>query len=153
MLPSNSPGFIRARRLHDELFAGKFKYACQVFVDKGPHQGTLDVKGEVVSAFVDLICAKGGLVAAQCVLRRGGVGRCLQVGLWIPIHHLDRHVAVARVDKDAGTISPVNFPVCAFLFEPGQPPRADETITCVVADCSPLGARGRRAQDQRDGRQ
>jgi hypothetical protein len=29
------------------------------------------------------------------------------------------------LDQHPGTVSPVNFPVCAFLFEPGQPPRSD----------------------------
>jgi hypothetical protein len=35
-------------------------------------------------------------------------------------------VAVARVDRQPGTVRPVNFPVCAFFFEPGQPPRSDK---------------------------
>jgi len=37
-------------------------------------------------------------------------------------------VAVARVDKQPGTVSPVNFTVCALLFEPGQAPRSDKPI-------------------------
>jgi hypothetical protein len=122
MLPSNSPVFIRARRLHDELFAGKLVYARQVFADKGPHQCPLNVIGKAVSAFVDLICAKGGFVAALRVLHRRSVGPRMRV----PIHHLDRHVAVAGEDKQPGTISPVNFSVRAFLFEPGQPLRSDK---------------------------
>ena len=68
MLPGNSPVFIRASRLHDELFARELECARQVFADKGPHQCALNVIGEGVSAFVDLICAKGGLVAALRIL-------------------------------------------------------------------------------------
>ena len=84
MLPSNSPVFIRARRLHDQLFARHVVYARQVFADKGPHQRTLNVIGEAVSAFVDLVCAKGCLVTALRVLHRRSVGRCLRVRLRIP---------------------------------------------------------------------
>src|SRR5712692_10547689 len=51
VLPGNSPVFIRARRLHDELFARKVVYARQVFADKGSHQCALDVIGELVSGF------------------------------------------------------------------------------------------------------
>src|SRR5208283_5392971 len=114
MLPSNSPVFLRVSRLHDELIAGQLECARQVFTDKGPHQCALNVEGEGVSAFVDLIGAKGSLVAALRVLHRRSAGPWLRV----PIHHLDRRVAVARVDKQPGTVSPVNPPVCTFLLEP-----------------------------------
>jgi hypothetical protein len=49
MLPGNSPVFIRARRLHDELFAKKLKYARQVFADQGPNQGPLDVIAKIAT--------------------------------------------------------------------------------------------------------
>ncbi len=136
MLPSNPPVFIRARRLHDELFAGQLVYARQVFADKGPHQCARNVIGKAVSAFVDLICAKGGFVAALRVLHRRSVGPRMRV----PIHHLDRHVAVARVDKQPGTVSPVNFPICAFLFEPGQPPRSDKPSPDALVSTAILAA-------------
>ena len=61
MFPSSSPVFIRASRLHDELFARELECARQVFAYKGPHQCALNVEGEGVRAFVDLIGAKGGL--------------------------------------------------------------------------------------------
>jgi len=82
------------------------------------------VVAEGVSAFVDLISAKGGLVSVLRILHRRRSGLCLLVS----IHDLDRHVAIARVDKQSGTLSPVNFPVCTFLFEPGQPPRSDKPV-------------------------
>jgi hypothetical protein len=120
MLPSSSPVFIRASRLHDELFARELECARQVFADKGPHQCALNVEGEGVSAFVDLIGAKGGLVPALRILR-GPSG-----GLWLRVtfHDLDRQVSVAREDKQPGRVGPVNFPVCTFCFEPGQLPRS-----------------------------
>jgi hypothetical protein len=57
MLPSNSPVFIRARQLHDELFARKLIYARQVFAYQGAHQCAVNMILEGSSAFVDLICA------------------------------------------------------------------------------------------------
>src|SRR5271167_2722835 len=48
-------------------------------------------------------------------------------------------MAVAGVDKQPSTVSPVNFPVCAFLFEPGQPPGSDKpaldglTVSAILA--------------------
>src|SRR5258708_32116447 len=103
-------------------------------------QCALNVIGEVVSAFVDLICAKGGLVAALRVLHRRSVGRCIRVGLRFPIHHLTRHVAVARVDKQPGAVGPVNFSVCALLFEPGQPPRSDKPVPDALISTAILAA-------------
>ena len=85
MFPGRSPVFIRARRLHDKLFAGKFVYARQVFADKGPNQRAFDMKDEVVSRFVNVVRAKGGLVAALRVLHRRSVGRFLRIGRGVPI--------------------------------------------------------------------
>ena len=79
MFPGNSPVFIRARRLHDKLFAGKFVHPRQVFADKAPNQCAFDVKDEVVSGFVNLIRAKGGLVAALRVLHRRSIGSFLRL--------------------------------------------------------------------------
>ena len=73
MLPGNSRVFVRASRLHDELFAGKLVFALQVFADKAPHQRTLDGKGEVVRGFVDRICAKGGFAAGLRLLHRSSL--------------------------------------------------------------------------------
>src|SRR5579864_2731250 len=145
MLPSYSPAFIRAIRLHDELVAGKVVYAFQIFADKGPHQCALDVIGEAVSAFVDLIGPKGGLVSALRVLNRRGVGPCLR----ILIHHLDRHVTVARVDKQPSAVSPVNFAVCALLLEPGKAPRSDELSPDSLISTVNLAA-GQRHCDHTD---
>ena len=109
--------------------------------------------GEVVSAFVDLICAKGGLVAALRILHRRSLGPCLRVR----IHHLDRNGAVARVDKQPGTAGPVSFPVCAFLFKPGQPPRSDKPSPDAVIDIAILAAGqrhcGRTDQQRHDAEQ
>src|SRR6202008_923772 len=44
-----------------------------------PTSTALDVKGEGVRVLVDLICAKGGLVAALRVLHRRSVGPCWRV--------------------------------------------------------------------------
>src|ERR1700756_5143151 len=132
MLPSNSPMFLRMSRLYDQLFAGKFECTRQVSADKSPHHCALNVEGEGAVAFVDFICAKGCLVSALGVLHRGGASCRLRVGLRVPIHHLDRHVSVAGVDQQTCAVSPVNFPVCALLFEPTQPPRSDEAVPDAV---------------------
>ncbi len=47
---------------------------------------------------------------------------------------------VARVDKQPGTVSPVNFPVCALLFEPHQPPRSDKSSPDALISTSILAA-------------
>jgi len=121
--------FIRARRLHDQLFAGELVYACQIPANKGTHQCALDVIGEGMGAFVDLVSAEGGFVSALRILHRPGGGPCLRVS----IHDLNRHVAVGRVDKQSGTVSPLNFPVCAFLFEPGQSLRSDKPVLSALS--------------------
>jgi hypothetical protein len=126
VLPGNSRVFVRASRLHDELFAGKLVFALQVFADKAPRQRTLDVKAEVVRGFADRICAKGGFVFGLRLLHRRSIGYFLRTGLRVPIPHLHRHVAVACVHKQPGAVSPVNFPVRACLFEPCPPPRSDK---------------------------
>src|SRR5260370_41380404 len=50
MLPGNSPVFIRASRLYDELFAREIEHARQIFPDKGPHQCALNAIHDAVSA-------------------------------------------------------------------------------------------------------
>src|SRR5271165_4057590 len=145
MLPSNSPVFFRVSRLHDELFARELECARQIFTDKAPHQSALDVIGKAVSAVVDLIRAKGGLVAPLRVLHRRTAGHWRRV----PIHHLDRHVAVASVDKQPATVSTVSLPVCAFLFEPSQPPRSDKPLPGAFISQAILGG-GHRYCSHRD---
>jgi hypothetical protein len=44
------------------------------------------------------------------------------------------------LDKQPGTVSPVNFPVCAFLFEPGQPPRSVEASPEALISTAILAA-------------
>jgi hypothetical protein len=46
----------------------------------------------------------------------------------VSIHDLDGHEAVGRIDKQPGTVNPVNFPVCSFLFERGQSPSSDKPV-------------------------
>ena len=121
MLPSNSPVFIRASRLHDELFARELERARQVFADKGPHERAFNMEGKGVSV-VDLVRAKRGLVPALRILLRPSRSLCLRVAF----HHLDRHVAVAGEDKQPCRVGLVNLPVCALLFERGQPPCSDK---------------------------
>src|SRR5271165_551632 len=135
MLPENSPVLIRASWLHDELFARKLKRARQVFADKGPHERAFNMEGEGVSV-VDLVRAKRGLVAALRILLRPSMSLCLRVAF----HHLDRHVAVAGEDKQPGRIGLVNFPVWAFLFERGQPPRSDKPVPDTVIPTAVLAA-------------
>src|SRR6516225_2526273 len=145
MLPGNSPVLIRPSRLHDELFAGKLVYARQIFAYKGPRERALNVEREGVRAFVDLVCAKGGLVPPLRILVRPGWSPCLRFAF----HNLNRHVAVARVDKHPGTVNPVRFPVCTLLFEPGQPPRADKPVPDALIDTAILVA-GQRHCDHTD---
>src|SRR5579859_6097944 len=80
-LPGHSPVFLRVSRLHDELSAREFECARQVLADKRTHQRALDVEGEGVPALIDVIRAKGCLVAALRILHRRSVGRGLRVGL------------------------------------------------------------------------
>jgi hypothetical protein len=47
VLPSSSPVFIRASRLHNKLFARELEGARQVFADKGADQRALNVKVKV----------------------------------------------------------------------------------------------------------
>jgi len=69
--------FIRASQLHNELVTRELECTRQVFADKDPHQCSLDVESKGVGAFVDFICAKGGLVAAlRILLRPAGVCVC-----------------------------------------------------------------------------
>src|SRR4051812_31197492 len=96
--------FIRVRRLHDELIAGKLVCTLQVFTYKRSDQCALDVKSESVSV-VDLIAAKGRLVSALRVLHRRSVVRRWRVS----IHDLNRHLAVGRVDEKPRTIRPVKL--------------------------------------------
>jgi hypothetical protein len=81
-----------------------------------------------MSAFVDLICAKGSLVTALRILLRPGWSLCRRVA----IHDLDRHVVVACEDKKPDRIGLVNLPVCALLFERGQPPCSDKSLTDAI---------------------
>ena len=83
MFPSSSPVFVRASRLHDELFARELECARQVFADKGPHERAFNMEGEGVSV-VDLVRAKRGLVPALRILLRPSRGLCLRVAF----HHL-----------------------------------------------------------------
>jgi hypothetical protein len=46
----------------------------------------------------------------------------------VSIHDLDGDEAVGRIDKQPGTVNPVNFPVCSFLFERGQSPSSDKPV-------------------------
>jgi len=116
-----NPGFLgqqpgkrrRVGGLHGHLVAGKLENARQVFADKAPHQCALHVKGEVMSALVDLIPAERSFVTALRVLRRAGL-----VSLRVSVHDLDRHVPVARVNKQTAAVRPVHVPVRAFLVEP-----------------------------------
>src|SRR6516165_3021088 len=142
MLPRSFPVFVWVRRLHDELSAGKLVHSCQLLPYEGSHQRALNVKGEGVSAFVDLICAERGFVSALHISHRRSATPCLRVS----VHHLDRHVAVARKDKQPGTVSPVNFPVCTRLFEPSQPPGSDKPVSYARIDRLILAAAWPRTQ-------
>src|ERR1700722_41936 len=144
MFPGNSPMFVRDSRLHDELLTGKFKYACQVFADKSPYQCALNVKGQVMSRFVDLICTERRLSATRRILHWRSFVRRLSFGLRVLVHHLDRHVAVARVDQQPGAVNSVNLPVRTLLFEPGQPPGSDKPLPDVLIRAAILAAGGGR---------
>ena len=74
MLPSGFPVFVGVRGLHNKLFAGEREGAREVFADEGAHECALDVVGEGVGVFVDLVCAEGGFVAALRILLRLGRG-------------------------------------------------------------------------------
>jgi hypothetical protein len=52
----------------------------------------------------------------------------LPSGLPIAKHHLDRHVAVARVHEQSRAVRFANRSVCAGLFEPCQPPASDKAV-------------------------
>ncbi len=149
MLPGNSPVFIRAGRPHNELFAGELEYALEVFANKRPHQCAFDMISEIVSRFVDPVCTEGGFISALRVLRSRRRSSCL----WVPVHHLDRHVAVARANEQPGTISPVSFTICALLFEPSQPPRSHEPPPDAVISIAILAAGQRHCSysDKRNG--
>jgi len=136
MLPSNSPMFIRASRLHNELFTRELECTRQVFADKAPHQCDLDVESKGVGAFVDFMCAKGGLVAALRILLRPSRGLCLRV----TFHDLDRHVGIACEDKQPSRVGPVNFSVRALPFERGQPPRSDKPVLDGLGSTAILAA-------------
>ena len=64
-LLGNPPVFIRAERLHDQLFARELVCTPQVFTYKVPNQCALNVIAKAASAFVNLISAIGGFVAAS----------------------------------------------------------------------------------------
>ena len=55
-------------------------------------------------------------------------------------------MAVARVDKQPGAVSPLNLAVCALLFQPGEPPCSDEllpkTPSATVIFSAPILAAG-----------
>jgi len=52
-------------------------------------------------------------------------------------------MAVARVDEQPGAVSPVNVPVRAFLFKPGQPPSPDKPIPNAITDAALLATEQR----------
>ncbi len=130
MFPSDSPMFRFIRRLHDELVAGKLEEALQIFADQGANQGALDVIGEDVCVLVDLISTERCFVSTLRVLHWSKSVLCL----WIPIHHLDGHVAIAGVSKESRTIAPMIFAVSAWFFEPCQSPGADEAVLNIGID-------------------
>src|SRR5262245_52678065 len=144
MLPSHSPMFIWVRRLHDQLLAGELELARKV-PDEAPYHCPLDMKREGVSVFVDLIGAKRSLVPALHILHRPSLASCLRVA----IHDLDRHVALAREDKQPRTVGTVNFPICIRLFEPGQPPRSHKPVSDALIATAIL-AFGERHYDHTD---
>src|SRR5215470_3145093 len=128
VLPGNSPVLVRSSRLYDELPARELECARQVFTDESSHQCTLNVKSEGVRAFVYLICSVGCFVASLRILLRSGSG----LGLRVALHDLDRHVAVAGVNKHPATVDPVHVSICAGLFEPGETPCSDELVRGTV---------------------
>src|SRR5579862_8201308 len=138
MLPCHSPMFLRMSRLHDELPAGEREGARQIFADQSPHQRALDVIVKRMSTFVDLIGAERRLITTLSVLHGRRTMRLLG-GLGIAIHHLHRHVPIARVYEQASTVCPVNFSVRALLFEPGQSPRSDKAVPAVSSSPIPAG--------------
>src|SRR5579864_36645 len=152
MLPSNSPLFFRMSRPHNKLFVGEFECAWQVFADKCSHQCTLHMEGEGVSGFVDLVRAKGGFVAPARILNGRIVGSCLRTGRWIPIHHLNRHVAVPCVDKQPGAVSLANRSVCALLLKPGEPPRSDKSIPHISSPAILAAGQSRCADTEKHAR-
>jgi hypothetical protein len=84
------------------VIVGNVVTPLQVFADERSHEGTLDVKRESGRA-VDAVAAVGSLVTA---LRIGPASLCSSV------HDLDRCLAVASKHENAGTVCPVNLPVC-----------------------------------------
>jgi hypothetical protein len=150
MLPSNSPVLIRVRRLHDKLFAGECEYARQLFAWQRPHQCALNVEGESVSVCINLIGAIGGLVTALRILHRRSVSPWLRIA----IHHLNGHVAIARIDQQPGTVSFVNLPVCIRLFEPCQSsPPNKAVLDALAVRASPAAGQGQEGNCAQAGKQ
>src|SRR6266478_8425484 len=55
MLLSGFPVFVGVGGLHDKLVAVELEGAREVFADEGAHECALDVVGEGMNAFVDLV--------------------------------------------------------------------------------------------------
>src|SRR5215472_8186225 len=104
--------------------AGKLEHSLQILADKCADQRALNMKCKGVR-IVDLVSAERSLVATLRILN----WRRAVSALRVPVHHLDRHVSVARVNQQSDTVSLVNFPFCIWLFQRSQPPRSDELIT------------------------
>ncbi|MGH9342234.1 MAG: hypothetical protein ACRD19_00500 [Terriglobia bacterium] len=58
-------------------------------------------------------------------------------------------MAIAREDKNSGTLNPMPFSIRAWLFEPREPPRSGEAVSDTFIGAAILAGRRSRSHKQR----